>query len=54
VLELFTHKNIEKHIDEQLKICRNFVSMRLQQNNEGAEHDIDGEDPNLNANDKEI
>ena len=29
VLELFTHRNIEKHIDDQLKVCRNFVSMRL-------------------------
>lgn len=29
VLELFTHKNIEKHIDEQLKLCRNFVQGRL-------------------------
>jgi hypothetical protein len=25
VLELFTHRNIEKHIDEQLKVCRNFI-----------------------------
>jgi len=30
VLELFTHNNIEKHIDDQLKLCRNFVQMRLQ------------------------
>jgi hypothetical protein len=29
VLELFTHRNIEKHIDEQLKACRNFIQMRL-------------------------
>lgn len=29
VLELFTHKNIDKHIDDQLKVCRNFVSLRL-------------------------
>lgn len=29
VLELFTHRNIEKHIDEQLKMCRNFIQMRL-------------------------
>ena len=36
VLELFTHKNIDKHIDDQLKVCRNFVSLRLQQNNEAA------------------
>ena len=36
VLELFTHKNIEKHIDDQLNVCRNFVSMRLQQSNEGV------------------
>lgn len=28
--------------------------MRLQQNNEGPEHDIEGEDPNINANDKEL
>lgn len=42
VLELFTHKNIDKHIDDQLKVCRNFVSLRLQQNNEaGGEHEID-------------
>jgi len=25
VLELFTNKTIEKHIDEQLKLCRNFI-----------------------------
>ena len=45
VLELFVHRNIEKHIDDQLKVCRYFVSMRLQQTNEGAQgdHDIDGE-----------
>jgi hypothetical protein len=44
VLELFTHRNIEKHIDDQLKVCRNFISMRLQQTNEGAgaDHDLDG------------
>ena len=43
VLELFTHKNIDKHIDDQLKVCRNFVSLRLQQNNEaaGEQHEID-------------
>lgn len=29
VLELFTHRNIDKHIDDQLKLCRNFVSLRL-------------------------
>ena len=29
VLELFTHRNIEKHIDDQLKVCRNFVQLRL-------------------------
>lgn len=29
VLELFTHKQIDKHIDDQLKVCRNFVSLRL-------------------------
>lgn len=29
VLELFTHKNIEKHIDEQLKNCRSFASTKL-------------------------
>ena len=54
VLELFTHKSIEKHIDDQLKVCRNFVSMRLQQNNEGADHDIDGDEANMNVNDKEL
>jgi hypothetical protein len=46
VLELFTHRNIEKHIDEQLKACRNFIQMRLQQSNEnigGNEQDIDGQ-----------
>ena len=32
VLKLFTLKNIEKHIDEQLKVCRNFISTKLQQN----------------------
>jgi hypothetical protein len=45
VLELFTHRNIEKHIDDQLKMCRNFISMRLQQSNEnmgGNGEDIDG------------
>ena len=49
VLELFTHRNIEKHIDEQLKVCRNFIQMRLQQTNEnvgGNDQDIDGQDPN--------
>jgi len=30
VLELFTHKTIEKHIENQQKACRNFVSNRLQ------------------------
>jgi hypothetical protein len=46
VLELFTHKNIEKHIDDQLNVCRNFVSMRLQQSNEGVqpEHEMEGDD----------
>ena len=29
VLELFTHRNIDKHIDDQLKLCRKFVSLRL-------------------------
>ncbi len=49
VLELFTHKNIDKHIDDQLKVCRNFVSLRLQQNNDagGEQHEIDeGNNPN--------
>ena len=43
VLELFTHKNIDKHIDEQLKVCRTFVSLRLQQSNEGTgqENEVD-------------
>lgn len=36
VLELFTHKQIDKHIDDQLKVCRNFVSLRLQQSNDAA------------------
>lgn len=54
VLELFTHKSIEKHIDEQLKLCRNFVQGRLQQNNEGGDQELDGEDGNLNVNDKEL
>lgn len=51
VLELFVHRNIEKHIDDQLKVCRNFVSMRLQQTNEGAQgdHDIDGEGQGANG-----
>ena len=30
VLELFTHSTIEKHIDDQIKVCRNFVQTRLQ------------------------
>lgn len=34
VLELFTHSTIEKHIDDQIKVCRNFVQTRLQQYNE--------------------
>ena len=45
VLELFTHRNIEKHIDDQLKMCRNFISMRLQPSSEnmgGNGEDIDG------------
>ena len=54
VLELFTHKNIEKHIEDQLKVCRNFVSMRLQQNNEGGDHDIDGDEGANMVNDKEL
>jgi hypothetical protein len=29
VLELFTHKNIDRHIDDQLKVCRNFISTRI-------------------------
>lgn len=29
VLKLFTHKNVEKHIDDQLKICRSFISTKL-------------------------
>jgi hypothetical protein len=44
VLELFTHKQIDKHIDDQLKVCRNFVSLRLQQSNDAAgdgQHEID-------------
>ena len=50
VLELFTHRNIEKHIDDQLKVCRNFISMRLQQTNEGVgDHDIDGANNGGNA-----
>lgn len=45
VLELFTHKNIDKHIDDQLKVCRDFVSLRLQQNNEasGEQHEMEGD-----------
>mmetsp|Transcript_9977 Transcript_9977/g.9907 ORF Transcript_9977/g.9907 Transcript_9977/m.9907 type:complete len:202 (+) Transcript_9977:1187-1792(+) len=54
VLELFTHKTIEKHIENQQKLCRNFVSMKLQQNNDGGEQDIEGEDANMNGNDKEL
>ena len=46
VLELFTHKNIEKHIDDQLKACRNFVSMKLSQSNDGADLEGDGDDGN--------
>jgi hypothetical protein len=49
VLELFTHRNIEKHIDEQLKVCRNFIQLRLQQTNDnvgGNDQDIDGQDAN--------
>lgn len=52
VLELFTHRNIEKHIDDQLKTCRNFISMRLQPSSEnmgGNGEDIDGQD-GVNAN----
>jgi len=29
VIKLFTLKGIEKYIDEQLKICRNFISTKL-------------------------
>lgn len=54
VLELFTHKNIEKHIDDQSKVCRNFISLKLQQINEGAEHDLDGDENNTNGNDKDL
>lgn len=54
VIKLFTLKSIEKYIDEQLKICRNFISTKLQQNNEQGENDIEGEDMNLNVNDKEL
>ena len=54
VLELFTHKNIEKHIDEQLKNCRNFAQTKLQQNNEGGEQELENDDGNMNANDKEL
>lgn len=52
VLELFTHKNIDKHIDDQLKVCRNFISTRIQQTNEaagggGADHnELDEGNPN--------
>jgi hypothetical protein len=43
VLELFTHKQIDKYIDDQLKVCRNFVSLRLQQSSDAAGdgHEID-------------
>jgi len=44
VLQLFAHKQIEKHIDDQLKKCRSFVSLKLQQSNENQEHDLDGEE----------
>jgi len=52
VLELFTHKNIDRHIDDQLKVCRNFISTRIQQTNDqagggGADHnEIDEGNPN--------
>lgn len=36
VLELFTNRSIDKHIDDQLKVCRNFITLRLQQNNDAA------------------
>jgi hypothetical protein len=36
VLELFTNRSIDKHIDDQLKVCRNFISLRLQQNNDAG------------------
>jgi hypothetical protein len=29
VIKLFTMKAIEKYIDEQLKVCRNFISTKL-------------------------
>lgn len=53
VLELFTHKNIDRYIDDQLKVCRNFISTRIQQTNEvagggvGGDHnEIDEGNPN--------
>ena len=30
VLKLFTNKDIDKHIEDQLKNCRNFIQMKLQ------------------------
>lgn len=57
VLRLFTHKNVEKHVDDQLKLCRNFIATKLQTGSEGGpEHDIDGDDigGNINVNDKEL
>lgn len=36
VLELFTNRSIDKHIDDQLKVCRNFISLHLQHNNDAA------------------
>ena len=54
VLELFTHKTVEKHIDDQLKECRNFVQMKLQQNVDGANIDGEGEEANGNIEDKEL
>ncbi len=49
VLELFTHKQIDKHIDDQLKVCRNFVSLRLQQSNEAAGENHNEVDDNANG-----
>lgn len=53
VLELFTHKNIDRYIDDQLKVCRTFISTRIQQSNEvagggGGDHnEIDEGNPNV-------
>ena len=45
VLELFLHRKIEKHINEQLTVCRNFAQ-RFQTPNDNEQEMAEQEDAN--------